>query len=105
MSSSPGAYEPESTSGLDRHFNLPTIRHVPANRPLEWLRLGWRDFRRNTALSAIYGLVFALAGYELLVLAAAATLSVHRHHLRLHAGRADAGRGLVRDQPAPRRRA
>jgi uncharacterized membrane protein len=69
MSSSPGAYEPESTSGLDRHFNLPTIRRVPANQPLEWLRLGWRDFRRNTALSAIYGLVFALAGYELLLLA------------------------------------
>ena len=69
MSSSPGAYEPESTSGLDRHFNLPTIRRVPANQPLEWLRLGWRDFRRNTSLSAIYGLIFTLAGYELLVLA------------------------------------
>jgi uncharacterized membrane protein len=69
MASSPRPLESETSTGLDRHFSLPTIRHVPTNQPLEWLRLGWRDFRRNTSLSAIYGLVFTLAGYELLLLA------------------------------------
>jgi uncharacterized membrane protein len=69
MSSSPRPYEPGSPAGLDRHFSLPTIRQVPARQPLEWLRLGWRDLRRNASLSGAFGLVFTLAGYELLFLA------------------------------------
>jgi uncharacterized membrane protein len=69
MSSSPPPYEPGSSTGLDRHFSLPTIRHVPTSQPVEWLRLGWRDLRRNASISVVFGLVFTLAGYELLLLA------------------------------------
>jgi len=69
MSPTTGHYERSPSTGLDRHFALPTIRRVPANRPLEWLRAGWVDLRSNRWLSAGYGLVFTLAGYELLFLA------------------------------------
>ena len=27
-------------------LTLLPVRHVPVSRPLQWLRLGWRDFRR-----------------------------------------------------------
>jgi uncharacterized membrane protein len=57
MSSNIRGHEPEPSAGLDRHFSLPAIRDVPTTRPLEWLRMGW------------HGLVFTLAGYELLFLA------------------------------------
>jgi uncharacterized membrane protein len=69
MSSSPRTCESDSSAGLDRHFSLPAIRHVPASQPLLWLRLGWRDLRANATLSGGYGLVATLAGYELLLLA------------------------------------
>ena len=55
-----GAY-----TAMDRHFTLPGIRRVTATRPFRWLRLGWRDWRRNPLSSAIYGLAFALGGVVL----------------------------------------
>lgn len=61
--------EPSPSTVLDRYFDLPAIRQVPASRPLEWLRMGWTDLRRNVWLSATYGLVLALAGWELLLIA------------------------------------
>ena len=61
-----GAY-----TAMDRHFTLPGIRRVTATRPFRWLRLGWRDWRRNPLSSAIYGLAFALGGVVLLHLARA----------------------------------
>ncbi len=61
-----GAY-----TAMDRHFTLPGIRRVTATRPFRWLRLGWRDWRRNPLSSAIYGLAFALVGAVLLHLARA----------------------------------
>ena len=61
--------EHSSPDVLDRHFRLPTIRHVPMSRPLAWLTAGWRDLRGNAVLSAAYGLVFTLAGYALLIVA------------------------------------
>jgi uncharacterized membrane protein len=62
--------EPAPSAGLDRHFSLPTIRHVPASQPLLWLRRGWQDLRSNASLSATYGLVFTVAGWSLLLFAA-----------------------------------
>jgi len=62
--------EPSPSDELDRHFSLPTIRHVPASQPLVWLRRGWQDLRRHKRLSVKYGLIFALAGWLLLLFAA-----------------------------------
>jgi uncharacterized membrane protein len=42
-----------------------SISLLPAARPLEWLRLGWEDFRARPVLSAGYGLVFAVVGFAL----------------------------------------
>jgi uncharacterized membrane protein len=58
-------------STLDRHFQLPHIRHVGANRPLLWLSRGWSDLRENLGASLPYGLAFAIAGYLLLSYATA----------------------------------
>lgn len=69
MSSNSRGHQPDPSAGLDRHFSLPAIRDVPTTRPLVWLRMGWRDLRSNAWLSGAYGLVFTLAGYELLFLA------------------------------------
>jgi uncharacterized membrane protein len=63
------SFEHSPPDVLDRHFRLPTIRHVPTSQPLVWLRMGWRDLRGNAVVSAGYGLVFTLAGYALLLFA------------------------------------
>jgi uncharacterized membrane protein len=62
-------FEGGPSAVLDDDSGAPAIRRVPTTQPLEWLRRGWRDLRSNAALSAAYGLVFTLAGYELLFLA------------------------------------
>ena len=62
-------FEQGPSPGLDRHFILPTIRHVPTSQPLVWLRRGWQDLRRNASLSAAYGFVFTVAGWLLLFFA------------------------------------
>lgn len=54
---------------LDRHFALPRVRVVGNERPLAWLRLGWQDLLRNPVPSIAYGLLFALCGDLVLVLA------------------------------------
>lgn len=56
-------------STLDRHFHLPHIRQVDADRPLAWLRLGWNDMRDNLAASLAYGAIFSLIGYLILAYA------------------------------------
>ena len=53
----------------ERGFALPTIRRVPLDRPLRWLRAGWHDLRANPLPSLAYGLLFALGG-DLILLAA-----------------------------------
>ena len=58
-----------ASPGLDPDLGAVTIRQVPTSQPLVWLRMGWRDLRSNALLSGAYGLVFTLAGYELLFLA------------------------------------
>ena len=39
---------------LEQHFDLPQIRVVGRDRPLQWLRAGWRDLRENLAASLAY---------------------------------------------------
>lgn len=49
--------------------NLPhadAIRTVRTDDVFQWLAMGWRDFTRAGATSALYGAVFAAAGYLIL---------------------------------------
>ncbi len=55
---------------LDRHFNLPHIRHIDTARPLQWLRMGWEDLRDNVVASLAYGVFFGALGYLILMFAA-----------------------------------
>lgn len=47
----------------------PTVRRVPALRPLHWLREGARDFRRHPGPSLVYGVLVTLGGWAALSLA------------------------------------
>lgn len=51
---------------LDQHFNLPQIRAIGRERPLQWLRLGWNDLRENLGASLSYGVILAAIGYVIL---------------------------------------
>lgn len=57
-------------NSLDRHFHLPHVRQVEADRPLMWLRMGWEDMRSSPAASLGYGAIFAVLGYLILAYAA-----------------------------------
>ncbi|MBA3997699.1 MAG: hypothetical protein C0466_11080 [Candidatus Accumulibacter sp.] len=54
---------------LDRHFNLPEVRRIAPDRPLVWLRAGWRDLAANPIASLSYGLLFAIGGDFILIFA------------------------------------
>ena len=41
----------------------PRIRKVELDRPWAWLAAGWQDLIRAPAVSAVYGVAFAVAGY------------------------------------------
>jgi uncharacterized membrane protein len=51
------------------HADLPPIRSIPIDRPLHWLVLGWRDLARSRSLSVLHGLVLALMGAIITLLA------------------------------------
>ena len=57
----------QDQSPLDRHFSLPKLRRVDRNRPLAWLKAGWRDLLANPFASLAYGLLFAIAGDVILI--------------------------------------
>jgi len=46
-------------------MNLPGIRKVTIDQPLQWLRAGAQDMLKAWPLSLFYGIVFALLGYGL----------------------------------------
>lgn len=46
------------------------VLHVPVHLPLTWLRLGWRDLRRNWAASLGYGALIAALGWTILLVSA-----------------------------------
>jgi uncharacterized membrane protein len=43
----------------------PRVRRVPLGAPLQWLALGWADFRRAPGIGLFFGAVFALMGWAL----------------------------------------
>lgn len=45
------------------------VRQIPSARPLQWLVLGWQDFRRAAWPSGFHGLVVATGGVLVLALA------------------------------------
>ena len=40
------------------------VRNVPLSRPLRWLRLGWRDFRRVPWPGMLHGVLVAAGGFD-----------------------------------------
>jgi len=59
----------DTPTQLDQHFALPEVRRVELDRPLAWLRSGWRDMWANPIASLAYGLLFAIAGDIILIFA------------------------------------
>lgn len=59
----------QTLTPLDRHFALPGVRRVAQDRPLAWLKAGWRDLCANPIASLAYGLLFAIAGDLILIFA------------------------------------
>ncbi|GAA6143498.1 DUF2189 domain-containing protein [Hydrogenophaga sp. 5NK40-0174] len=54
---------PEANS--ESIFNLP-LAELTARDPVEWLKLGWQDFKRCPRIGLFYGLCFFLMGHALL---------------------------------------
>lgn len=59
----------DSPTPLDHHFALPGVRHIALDRPLAWLKAGWKDMRANPIASLAYGLLIAIAGDVILLFA------------------------------------
>ena len=53
----------------EAHERPPAIRRIGTDRPFRWLSLGWQDLRQNPVPSLAYGLLFAICGDILLLLA------------------------------------
>jgi uncharacterized membrane protein len=84
------------------------LQRVGLTAPLQWLQLGWRDFRRAPVIGLFYGASFAAMGWMLLLLfrhAPAYTLALSAGFLLvgpfLCLGLYDVSRRLERDE-APR---
>lgn len=58
-----------SSTQLEQHFTLPEVRQIGLDRPLAWLKAGWRDLLANPIASLAYGLLFAIAGDVILIFA------------------------------------
>lgn len=52
-------------------FSLP-LAQLRTSDPLQWMRLGWQDFRRCPRIGLFYGLCFFLMGHALLAVFASA---------------------------------
>jgi uncharacterized membrane protein len=57
----------EAQGQIQQHFKLPGIRRVGLDRPVAWLRSGWKDLRANPVASLAYGLLFAIGGDLILI--------------------------------------
>jgi uncharacterized membrane protein len=55
-------------SPLAAGITLLPVRRVPASRPLQWLRLGWRDLTRTPWPSLLHGLLVAAGGLGMLAI-------------------------------------
>ncbi|MDL5034196.1 DUF2189 domain-containing protein [Pelomonas sp. APW6] len=59
-----GETAPAPAAGISPfHLQLNTLRW---GQPLQWLRLGWRDFCRHPGIGLFYGVCFVLMGWGLL---------------------------------------
>ena len=58
-----------STNATKDGFVLPPVKNVPIYRPLVWLRKGWDDYWRAWHVSAAHGLLAAVFGLALLLIA------------------------------------
>ena len=52
---------------LDQMPVLPHVAHVPALRPLLWLKLGWDDLRHKPGPSIAHGLLLVFMGWVILL--------------------------------------
>ncbi|MFZ4534717.1 DUF2189 domain-containing protein [Propionivibrio sp.] len=59
----------DSPIQLDQQVAVPEVRRIGMDRPMVWLRSGWRDMRANPIASVAYGLLFAIAGDFILIFA------------------------------------
>lgn len=58
--SEPAVFHPRAAS-----MDLPGIRNISSDQPLQWLKAGAQDMKKAWLLSLFYGLVFAALGYAL----------------------------------------
>ncbi len=87
----------------DQHFNLPHIRSIGTERPMQWLRMGWNDMRENLGASLSYGVILAAIGYTDPGLRGGQALPLHGRDLGLHADRADRRGRAVRESRRTRK--
>jgi uncharacterized membrane protein len=59
----------DSLTPLEQNFALPEVRAIGIERPLAWLRSGWKDMWSNPIASLAYGLLFSIAGDVILIFA------------------------------------
>lgn len=57
-----------STASTDAHDGMPVVRAIPLLRPLDWLRLGWRDVHACFGPSLLHGMIVAVGGLAVLTL-------------------------------------
>jgi uncharacterized membrane protein len=65
MGNTAPGFEKALESEVEKHFDLPEIRRVPAGRPFTWLAQGLRDMRGNLVESLAYGLIVAAIGWAI----------------------------------------
>ena len=70
MENTDSALEKALETEIERHFDLPPIRRVPANQPLLWIAEGIRDLHGNFVESLAYGALVALVGWAIWTYAA-----------------------------------
>ena len=58
-------FEKALESEIERHFDLPRIRRVPAGQPFTWLAQGCRDLRGNLVESLAYGTIVTAIGWAI----------------------------------------
>jgi len=65
MANTAPGFEKALESEFEKHFDLPTIRRVPADRPFTWLAQGFRDMRGNLVESLAYGVILSAIGWAI----------------------------------------
>ena len=59
--------QPKPAAAESTPFDIP-LNSLRMSAPLQWLRLGWNDFRRAPVIGLFYGACFAAMGWMLLLL-------------------------------------